>query len=231
MRASALAAIKTAALAAEAAAVSHDKAVDAARRGTSLAHTVAASLADAAERAEKYAVPAPTPAADDADMKRAIAASLADAHDADGIHDADMKKAIAESLAEMTPAAAAAAVAPTVAQTFGTLVEATPMPTPVAPEPDALSQQANALIEEIEQGKEQDEAEASEDEGFALVAPVDEQADPFPAPGSADGEWDDSLLDDLEEMGFGNRTLNKELLAKHEGDLKKTVRALVEKTA
>jgi len=40
-------------------------------------------------------------------------------------------------------------------------------------------------------------------------------------------EWD-SLLDDLAEMGFENRDLNKQLMLRHDGNLKRTVKALVE---
>jgi len=40
-------------------------------------------------------------------------------------------------------------------------------------------------------------------------------------------EWD-SLLDDLAEMGFENRDLNKALMLRHDGNLKRTVKALVE---
>merc|ERR1719502_794087 len=40
-------------------------------------------------------------------------------------------------------------------------------------------------------------------------------------------EWE-TLLDDLNEMGFGNRELNKTLLLKHSGNLKRTVKELVE---
>merc|ERR1719378_1315690 len=40
-------------------------------------------------------------------------------------------------------------------------------------------------------------------------------------------EWG-HLLDDLEEMGFGNRELNKALMLKHDGNVKRTVKALVE---
>merc|ERR1719235_1375808 len=37
-------------------------------------------------------------------------------------------------------------------------------------------------------------------------------------------EWG-HLLDDLEEMGFGNRELNKALMLKHDGNVKRTVKA------
>merc|ERR1719335_149739 len=40
-------------------------------------------------------------------------------------------------------------------------------------------------------------------------------------------EWD-NLLDDLAEMGFHNRELNKTLMLKHDGNLKRTVKELVE---
>jgi len=40
-------------------------------------------------------------------------------------------------------------------------------------------------------------------------------------------EWN-PLLDDLEEMGFGNRELNKALMLKNDGNVKRTVRDLVE---
>merc|ERR1719198_2488693 len=40
-------------------------------------------------------------------------------------------------------------------------------------------------------------------------------------------EWD-ALVDDLHEMGFANRALNKNLLLKHDGNVKRTVRELVE---
>ena len=40
-------------------------------------------------------------------------------------------------------------------------------------------------------------------------------------------EWD-ALLDDLQEMGFENRELNKTLMLKHAGNVKRTVRELVE---
>jgi len=40
-------------------------------------------------------------------------------------------------------------------------------------------------------------------------------------------EWD-SLLDDLAEMGFENRDLNKALMLRHDGNLKRTVKSLVE---
>merc|ERR1719198_2304279 len=40
-------------------------------------------------------------------------------------------------------------------------------------------------------------------------------------------EWD-PLLDDLEEMGFANRELNKSLMLKNDGNMKRTVRDLVE---
>ena len=40
-------------------------------------------------------------------------------------------------------------------------------------------------------------------------------------------EWD-SLLDDLAEMGFEQRELNRTLLLKHDGNVKRTVKALVE---
>ena len=40
-------------------------------------------------------------------------------------------------------------------------------------------------------------------------------------------EWD-SLLEDLAEMGFENRDLNKALMLRHNGNLKRTVKALVE---
>lgn len=44
---------------------------------------------------------------------------------------------------------------------------------------------------------------------------------------AAASEWD-SLLDDLAEMGFGNRELNKALMMKNDGNIKRTVRDLVE---
>jgi len=40
-------------------------------------------------------------------------------------------------------------------------------------------------------------------------------------------EWD-NLLEDLAEMGFANRELNKSLMLQHNGNLKRTVKALVE---
>jgi len=40
-------------------------------------------------------------------------------------------------------------------------------------------------------------------------------------------EWE-GLLDDLEEMGFANRELNKGLMLKNDGNVKRTVRDLVE---
>jgi len=43
----------------------------------------------------------------------------------------------------------------------------------------------------------------------------------------AASEWD-SLLDDLAEMGFTNRERNKTLMLKHNGNVKRTVRELVE---
>ena len=39
-------------------------------------------------------------------------------------------------------------------------------------------------------------------------------------------EWD-AMLDDLQEMGFGDRSLNKKLMIKHDGSLKRTVKDLV----
>jgi len=44
---------------------------------------------------------------------------------------------------------------------------------------------------------------------------------------AAAAEWD-PLLDDLAEMGFTNRELNKSLMLKHSGNLKRTVKELVE---
>jgi len=44
---------------------------------------------------------------------------------------------------------------------------------------------------------------------------------------AAASEWD-HLLDDLAEMGFANRELNKSLMLKHAGNVKRTVRELVE---
>jgi len=43
---------------------------------------------------------------------------------------------------------------------------------------------------------------------------------------AAASEWEDAL-DDLEEMGFANRELNKSLMLRHDGNLKRTVKALV----
>jgi len=43
-------------------------------------------------------------------------------------------------------------------------------------------------------------------------------------------EWE-AQLDDLEEMGFANRELNKALMLKHNGNVKRTVRELVEEDA
>jgi len=40
-------------------------------------------------------------------------------------------------------------------------------------------------------------------------------------------EWD-PLLDDLEEMGFANRELNQSLMLKNGGNIKRTVKDLVE---
>ena len=42
----------------------------------------------------------------------------------------------------------------------------------------------------------------------------------------ADLEWD-SMLDDLQEMGFEDRSLNKKLLAEAAGSLKQAVKRLV----
>ena len=36
-----------------------------------------------------------------------------------------------------------------------------------------------------------------------------------------------AMLDDLQEMGFGDRSLNKKLMIKHDGSLKRTVKDLV----
>merc|ERR1712146_748052 len=47
---------------------------------------------------------------------------------------------------------------------------------------------------------------------------------------AAASEWA-HLLDDLEEMGFANRELNKSLLLKNAGNMKRTVRDLVEAQA
>jgi len=44
---------------------------------------------------------------------------------------------------------------------------------------------------------------------------------------SLTSEWQ-SLLDDLADMGFANRDLNKTLILQHDGNLKRTVKALVE---
>ena len=44
---------------------------------------------------------------------------------------------------------------------------------------------------------------------------------------AAASEWD-SLLEDLEEMGFTNRELNQSLMLKHAGNIKRTVKDLVE---
>ena len=44
---------------------------------------------------------------------------------------------------------------------------------------------------------------------------------------AAASEWD-SLLDDLHEMGFANRALNKTLMLKNNGNIKRTVKDLVE---
>ena len=44
---------------------------------------------------------------------------------------------------------------------------------------------------------------------------------------AAAAEWD-PLLDDLEEMGFGNRELNRTLMLKNSGNVKRTVKDLVE---
>jgi len=44
---------------------------------------------------------------------------------------------------------------------------------------------------------------------------------------SAAAEWD-PLIDDLCEMGFGNVELNKTLLLKHNGNVKRAVKDLVE---
>ena len=46
-------------------------------------------------------------------------------------------------------------------------------------------------------------------------------------PLTAAAEWD-PLLDDLEEMGFGNRELNRTLMLKNSGNVKRTVKDLVE---
>merc|ERR1719421_1842494 len=40
-------------------------------------------------------------------------------------------------------------------------------------------------------------------------------------------EWE-PMLDDLAEMGFANRELNLQLMLKHDGNVKRTVRELVE---
>merc|ERR1719152_923996 len=96
------------------------------------------------------------------------------------------------------------------------------------------------------------------DDGFSLVnaaeakptapaggkAPIVDVADPGPSLDGVRGallamgfkddtliaavaEWE-SLLDDLEEMGFADRTLNKTLMLKNAGNMKRTVRDLVE---
>jgi len=44
---------------------------------------------------------------------------------------------------------------------------------------------------------------------------------------AAVSEWD-NLLDDLAEMGFSNKVLNKTLMLKHSGNIKRTVKELVE---
>jgi next-to-BRCA1 protein 1 len=44
---------------------------------------------------------------------------------------------------------------------------------------------------------------------------------------AAAADWD-PLLDDLEEMGFGNRELNRTLMLKNSGNVKRTVKDLVE---
>jgi len=44
---------------------------------------------------------------------------------------------------------------------------------------------------------------------------------------AAASEWE-ALLDDLAEMGFTNRELNQTLMLKHSGNVKRTVRELVE---
>jgi len=44
---------------------------------------------------------------------------------------------------------------------------------------------------------------------------------------AAASEWD-ALLDDLSEMGFENRELNRSLMLKHNGNVKRTVKELVE---
>jgi len=62
------------------------------------------------------------------------------------------------------------------------------------------------------------------DAGVGLTV-AGEPVDPFPARSILD----EALLDDLAEMGFENRELNKTLLLQYGGDLKRTVRALIER--
>jgi len=61
----------------------------------------------------------------------------------------------------------------------------------------------------------------------AVVAKHGEDLEACAADLAAASEWD-SLLDDLHEMGFGNRELNKTLMLKNGGNIKRTVKDLVE---
>merc|ERR1719231_2248833 len=70
--------------------------------------------------------------------------------------------------------------------------------------------------------------------GFAddgmLAAVIDKHGDDIEACArdlAAASEWD-SLLADLEEMGFHNRSLNQALMLKHAGNIKRAVKDLVE---
>lgn len=61
----------------------------------------------------------------------------------------------------------------------------------------------------------------------AVVAKHGDDIDSCATDLAAASEWD-SLLDDLAEMGFEDRELNKTLMLKNHGNIKRTVKDLIE---
>merc|ERR1719488_252080 len=63
----------------------------------------------------------------------------------------------------------------------------------------------------------------------AVIAKHGEDVDACATDLAAASEWE-SLLDDLTEMGFENRELNKTLMMRNNGNIKRTVKDLVNPT-
>jgi len=122
------------------------------------------------------------------------------------------------------------------------------VPTPSSPEDRVLDSKAAELLLELDEerttAEEQEGKPTTEGAraalaamGFTDASMVGFVIDKY---GAADvnacardlaavSEWD-TLLDDLAEMGFADRTLNKIVMLKHDGDVKRAVRALVEES-